>query len=167
VRSLIQTAGRAARNAGGRVIFYGDKLTDSMKRAISEMNRRREKQYAYNIEHGITPRTILKTVEEIMKATSVADAIGHGARAKQDDAVLLGDDSERLLAQLEGEMLDAARALEFERAASLRDRIDDVKAALAMAKGGMIEELADSSRSRAVKPGREPRNVKRRFGKDR
>jgi hypothetical protein len=63
-------------------------------------------------------------------------------------------------------MLDAARALEFERAASLRDRIDDVRAAMAMAKGGM-EELAASGRSRAVKPGREPRNVKRRFGKDR
>src|SRR5438045_2755777 len=113
-RSLIQTAGRAARNAGGRVIFYADQITDSMKRAITEMNRRREKQHAYNIEHGITPRTILKTVEEILQATSVADAIGHGARAKQEDAVLLGDDTERLLAQLEGEMLDAARALEFE-----------------------------------------------------
>src|ERR1041385_5082909 len=91
-RSLSQTAGRAARNAGGRVIFYADKLTDSMQRAISEMNRRRERQRAYNTEHGITPRTILKTVEEIMKVTSVADAIGHGARAKQEEAVLLGDD---------------------------------------------------------------------------
>src|SRR5262249_10774292 len=120
----------------------------------------------YNTEHGITPRTILKSVEEILKATSVADAIGHGARAREEEAVLLGDDSERLLAQLEGEMLEAARALEFERAASLRDRIDDVKAALVMARGGEHVEAA-ASRGRTVKPGREPRSVKRRFGRDR
>jgi excinuclease ABC subunit B len=138
-----------------------------MKRAIAEMNRRREKQHAYNVEHGITPRTILKTVEEILKATSVADAIGSGARAREEqEAVLLGDDTERLLAQLEGEMLEAARALEFERAASMRDRIDEVRAALAMARGG-LEEVGTPGRSRPVKPGREPRNVKRRFGKDR
>jgi excinuclease ABC subunit B len=142
-----------------------------MKRAIAEMNRRREKQHAYNVEHGITPRTILKTVEEILKATSVADAIGRGERAREEAAVLLGDDSDRLLAQLEGEMLDAARALEFERAASLRDRIDDVRAALAMARSGgpypeALQEAA-SGRGRTVRPGREPRNVKRRFGKDR
>src|SRR5262249_45661396 len=164
-RSLIQTAGRAARNAGGRVIFYADQVTDSMRRAITEMNRRREKQHAYNTEHGITPRTILKSVEEILQATSVADAIGHGARARQEEAVRRGDEPERLLAQGEGEMLEAARALEFERAASLRDRIDDVKAALAMARGG-DPVGAEAARER-VKPGREPRNVKRRFGRDR
>jgi len=164
-RSLIQTAGRAARNAGGRVIFYADQLTDSMKRAIAEMNRRREKQHAYNIEHGITPRTILKTVEEILQATSVADAIGRGDKAKQQEEVLLGDDADRLLAQLEGEMLQAARALEFEKAASLRDRIDDVRAAVVMARSGGDPALA--GRGRGVAPGREPRNVKRRFGKDR
>jgi excinuclease ABC subunit B len=170
-RSLIQTAGRAARNAGGRVIFYADQITDSMKRAIAEMNRRRERQHAYNVEHGITPRTIFKTVEEILKATSVADSIGRGERAREA-AVLLGDDSERLLAQLEGEMLEAARALEFERAASLRDRIDEVREALAMARASsgaypeVLQEAA-SARGRAVRPGREPRNVKRRFGKDR
>ena len=79
--------------------------------------------------------------------------------------MLLGDDSERLLAQLEAEMLQAARALEFERAASLRDRIDDVRSALAMARGGMPETAY--ARPRGVRPGREPRNVKRRFGKDR
>jgi excinuclease ABC subunit B len=164
-RSLIQTAGRAARNAGGRVIFYGDRITDSMQRAIGEMNRRREKQHAWNLEHGITPRTILKTVEEIMQATSVADAIGRSDKAGGADAVLLGDDSGRLLAQLEGEMLAAARALEFERAASLRDRIDDVRAALAMARSG--EKLPAYARVQDAKPAREPRNVKRRFGKDR
>jgi excinuclease ABC subunit B len=163
-RSLIQTAGRAARNAGGRVIFYADQVTDSMQRAIAEMNRRREKQHAYNVEHGITPRTILKSVEEILQATSVADAIGRGAQAREEEAVLLGDDADRLLAQLEGEMLQAARALEFERAASLRDRIEDVRTTLALARTG---EPAGAARGRGVTPGREPRNVKRRFGRDR
>ncbi|MCE9627622.1 MAG: excinuclease ABC subunit UvrB, partial [Candidatus Eisenbacteria bacterium] len=161
-RSLIQTAGRAARNAGGRVIFYADKLTDSMQRAISEMNRRREKQTAYNVEHGITPRTILKTRDEIMRATGVADSIGR-AEGKAEAAVLLGDDADRLLAQLEGEMLEAARALEFERAASLRDRIDDVRESIARARAG--GDAGDAVTH--VRPGREPRNVKRRFGKDR
>ena len=137
-----------------------------MRRAIAEMNRRREKQHAYNVEHGITPRTILKTRDEILQATSVADAIGHGERSRGEEPVLLGDDSERLLAQLEQEMLDAARALEFERAASLRDRIDDVRAALAMARGG-AQEVGVGARAGGVRPGREPRNVKRRFGRDR
>jgi excinuclease ABC subunit B len=161
-RSLIQTAGRAARNAGGRVIFYADSVTDSMRRAITEMNRRREKQQAYNLEHGITPRTILKTIEEILQATSVADAIGRGEQMRRQEAVILGDDAEQLLAQLEGEMLEAARALEFERAASLRDRIDDVRAALAMARGSGVPEPVRAG-------GRMPRDTRRggrrRFGR--
>ncbi|MFM7231014.1 MAG: excinuclease ABC subunit UvrB [bacterium] len=164
-RSLIQTAGRAARNAGGRVILYADRMTDSMARAIGEMNRRREKQSAYNAEHGITPRTILKSVEEIMRSTTVADAIGGSDLMKKKDAVVLGDDVDQLLAQLEGEMLEAARALEFERAASLRDRIDEVRAAIARAHGD--EPPAPTPRPDRVAPGREPRQVKRRFGKDR
>jgi len=143
-RSLIQTAGRAARNAGGRVIFYADQLTESMQRAVQEMNRRRERQHAYNVEHGITPRTILKSIDEIMRATSVADAVGRGERLAEPEALVLGDDPERLLAQLEGEMLEAAKALEFERAASLRDRIDDVRSALAMAHGAEVTAWAES-----------------------
>jgi excinuclease ABC subunit B len=134
-RSLIQTAGRAARNVGGRVVLYADQITDSMRRAMDETNRRREKQLAYNQEHGITPRTIVKSVEEILQSTSVADAIGQG---EQDDVrSLLGslenEDPQALIARLEGEMLAAARMLDFERAASLRDRIEDVQAALAAA----------------------------------
>jgi excinuclease ABC subunit B len=165
-RSLIQTAGRAARNAGGRVIFYADQLTDSMRRAIAEMNRRRERQRSWNTQHGITPRTILKTRDEILQATSVADAIGRAEQARAEEAVLLGDDPERLLAQLEGEMLEAARALEFERAASLRDRIDDVRAMLAgVASGESAGRPSD--RPRGVRPGREPRKRAHRFGKDR
>ena len=162
-RSLIQTAGRAARNAGGRVILYADRMTDSMQRAISEMNRRREKQRAYNLEHNITPRTILKSRDEILRATGVADAIGR-AEQKAGAAVLLGDDADRLLAQLEGEMLQAARALEFERAASLRDRIDDVRESIVRARaGGDPVEMGNER----VRPGRDPRTLKRRFGKDR
>jgi excinuclease ABC subunit B len=139
-------------------------MTDSMARAIGEMNRRREKQSAYNTEHGITPRTILKSVEEIMRSTAVADAIGGSDLMKRKDAVVLGDDVDQLLAQLEGEMLEAARALEFERAASLRDRIDEVRAAIAQAHGD-TPSPPSAPRDNRVSPGREPRKVKRRFGK--
>ena len=134
-RSLIQTAGRAARNVGGRVIMYADVMTDSMKRAISETDRRRRKQLAWNAEHGITPRTIVKSVEEIMRATSVADSM----RSEEKDqlrgllAAVESEGADALLMRLEGEMLEAARALEFERAASLRDRIDEVRLTLATA----------------------------------
>jgi excinuclease ABC subunit B len=164
-RSLIQTAGRAARNAGGRVIFYADKITDSMARAISEMNRRRVKQLAYNAEHGITPRTILKSVEEILRATSVADAIGRGdSRREETVASVLAEGPEQLFARLEGEMLEAAKALEFERAASLRDRMDEIREALAWAEADTPPAGGDR---RASRPGREPRKIARRFGKDR
>jgi excinuclease ABC subunit B len=164
-RSLIQTAGRAARNAGGRVIFYADTVTESMKRAISEMNRRRTKQLAYNAEHGITPRTILKSIAEIMQSTSVADQIGHGERRETETvAAALSEGPERLLARLEGEMLAAAKALEFEKAASLRDRIDEVRTALALAMG---DASAGGATRRPARGGREPRRMARRFGKDR
>ncbi|MGH7731008.1 MAG: excinuclease ABC subunit UvrB, partial [Candidatus Eiseniibacteriota bacterium] len=135
-RSIIQTAGRAARNAGGRVVLYADQVTDSMHRAIEEMNRRREKQLAYNQTHGITPRTIIKSVEEIMRATAVADAI-QGAAADDLGALMAAVDREgpeALLARLEGEMLQAARDLQFERAASLRDRMDEIRQTLAAAR---------------------------------
>jgi excinuclease ABC subunit B len=134
-RSLIQTAGRAARNVNGRVVMYADTLTDSMRRAIDETNRRRERQLEYNREHGIEPETVRKTVEEIMRSTSVADAIGAGA--EQDAGEFLRaidrDGPEALIGRLESEMLDAAKHLEFERAASLRDRIDEIRATLAAA----------------------------------
>ncbi len=157
-RSLIQTAGRAARNAGGRVIFYADQITDSMRRAIGEMNRRREKQVAWNTEHGITPRTILKSKEEILQATSVADAIGRGDRRPDADVISsLGEGPEEMIARLEAEMLEAAKLLEFERAASLRDRIDEVRATIAMASGGTPPE-------RTPRPPQAPRRRAHRFG---
>ena len=148
-RSLIQTAGRAARNVGGRVILYADQITASMRRAMDETNRRREKQLAYNQEHGITPRTIVKSVEEILQSTSVADAIGQG---EQDEvrtllSTLDHDDPQKLIAQLETEMLAAARVLDFERAASLRDRIEDVQAALAEAEKAGVGGVTAPARS--------------------
>ncbi len=167
-RSLIQTAGRAARNANGRVIFYADRITDSMRRALSEMERRREKQSAYNLEHGIVPRTVTKSASEILRSTSVADAIG---RAERDSAIpesLLADGPESLAARLEAEMLEAARSLEFERAASLRDRLDEVRFALASGAAPADAVAAGlESAGRRGRTSREPRNIKRRFGKDR
>jgi excinuclease ABC subunit B len=134
-RSLIQTAGRAARNVRGRVILYADVVTDSMKRAIDETNRRRAKQLAYNELHGITPRGIVKSVEEIMRSTSVADAM-RGSQQEDLQGLLSAvrdEGPDALLGRLEAEMIAAARALDFESAASLRDRIDEVRSTLAAA----------------------------------
>ncbi|MDZ7315002.1 MAG: excinuclease ABC subunit UvrB [candidate division KSB1 bacterium] len=134
-RSLIQTAGRAARNAAGKVIFYADVVTDSMRRAIEETNRRRAIQARYNEEHGITPKTIHKTVEEIMSATRVADARPQeygrrGASEKQlAEAWQRMDGEQRLefLQQLRRQMMEAAAALEFERAAMIRDQLEELE----------------------------------------
>ncbi len=126
-RSLIQTSGRAARNLSGTVVFYADKITGSMDRALKEMGRRRARQLEYNEEHGITPQSIVKSIEEIMRATAVADS-------KEDfeqDAKMLdlmpGMDTTQMIAILEEQMLQAAAELEFEKAASFRDRIDDLR----------------------------------------
>ena len=134
-RSLIQTAGRAARNAQGQVIMYADKITDSMRRAISEMDRRRIKQTAYNLEHGITPRTIHKTREEILQATMAAgeaarqDFIPPAEEARPWEDILAGNlPPEKIVTMLHREMEAAAERLEFEKAASLRDRLDEMRA---------------------------------------
>jgi excinuclease ABC subunit B len=169
-RSLIQTAGRAARHISGDVILYADKVTGSMARALEETGRRREAQLAYNVQHGITPQSIIKSVEDVMRITSVADSrlseeeaeslrpegkrhgVGRGRRepggSRPTDGVgkevevtgvpLPGDDRAQveqalqredvvgMMALLEREMLAAARGLEFERAASLRDRLEEL-----------------------------------------
>jgi excinuclease ABC subunit B len=128
--SLIQTAGRAARNINGKVIFYADRVTGSMERAINETNRRREKQIEYNIEHGITPRSIVKSIEEVRLTTSVADAKGKAEMVRETaDEVIIPDgvDDPRLIAGLEKEMLREADALNFEKAASIRDRIEEIR----------------------------------------
>jgi excinuclease ABC subunit B len=121
--SLMQTAGRAARNIAGKVIFYADTITDSMRRTIDETNRRRLKQLDYNEEHGITATTIQKTAEEILAATSVADVRKRGAKVAEPKFEYGNLDRAELLEQLEKEMRAAAANLEFERAAQMRDEI--------------------------------------------
>jgi excinuclease ABC subunit B len=128
--SLIQTAGRAARNINGKVIFYADRITGSMDRAISETSRRREKQLEYNELHGITPRSIVKSIDEVRLTTSVADAKGKAGMVRETGEEVLvpeGVDDPRLIARLEEEMYREADALNFERAASLRDRIEEIR----------------------------------------
>ncbi|HAL55387.1 MAG TPA: excinuclease ABC subunit B [Bacteroidetes bacterium] len=136
-RSLIQTAGRTARNMNGKVILYADTVTGSMKRMIDETNRRRHKQLAYNKEHGITPVTIYKTVEEVLAATAIADVASkreeRRGRAKSPVVAesvvkyLSVEQRKDLLAELKTEMTRAAKDLEFERAAELRDEIDKLE----------------------------------------
>jgi excinuclease ABC subunit B len=126
-RSLMQVAGRAARNVAGRVIFYGDKITDSMKHVIDETNRRRELQRKYNEEHGITPESIIKSVEDILRTTTVADArLKQVAEEPKKDYMTVYD-LENLISRLEKEMRRQAKAQEFEEAAKLRDEINRLK----------------------------------------
>ena len=125
--SLIQTAGRAARHIRGEVIFYADQVTGSMRRAIEEMNRRRETQLAYNTENGITPVTIVKSVDEIMRATSVADASAPPELKELLPAAVMELDREALMEVLEREMLTAAAHEDFELAAVYRDRLDELR----------------------------------------
>ncbi len=125
--SLIQTAGRAARNVEGTVIFYADSVTGSMARAIEETNRRREKQLEYNRLHGITPRSIVKSIEEVMLSTSVADARRGAKEEGEEPFVPAGADDPSLLARLETEMWREAEAMHFEKAASIRDRIEELR----------------------------------------
>jgi excinuclease ABC subunit B len=128
-RSLIQTAGRAARHESGNVIFYADKITDSMRRAIDETNRRRQRQLEYNKKHNITPRGITKTLDEVRLSTSVADT----RNVQGADIVLeAGAVSGEMAAALEAEMLREAKDLNFEKAASIRDRLEEVRLQLAL-----------------------------------
>jgi excinuclease ABC subunit B len=125
-RSLVQTFGRAARNVAGTVILYADQVTDSMRQALDETARRREKQKAHNARHGIVPRTIVKDVENVLGRISLeAREVVREAVAGEDAAAYGGDVKglEKAVRRLEREMREAARELEFERAAVLRDRI--------------------------------------------
>ncbi len=127
--SLMQTAGRAARNVGGKVIFYADRMTESMRKTIEESNRRRKKQMEYNRKMGITPQTIFKTAEEILRTTSVADVRKSLPKVVAEPSVEYGDhlSREELIDRLTKEMQTAAANLEFERAAILRDEIKRLK----------------------------------------
>ncbi|MBL7074697.1 excinuclease ABC subunit UvrB [candidate division KSB1 bacterium] len=129
--SLMQTAGRAARNINGKVIFYADKVTQSMAKVISETSRRRRLQAKYNRKHGITPQSIYKSVEEVMMATAVADArpMGKKPRFVRDARLQFASELEKeaLIEGLTREMEEAACNLEFERAAEIRDEIRRLK----------------------------------------
>lgn len=128
-RSLIQTIGRAARNADGRVIMYADKITGSMERAINETNRRRDIQKKYNEENGIVPKTIKKGIRDIIEIGRSDDnvsGIGKKQKAKLDKK-LTRLEKDRLIAELTKQMRDAAKNLEFEQAAFIRDKIKELR----------------------------------------
>ena len=140
-RSLLQIAGRTARNADGLVILYADKITRSMQAVLDETNRRREKQIAYNTEHGINPTTVYKSLEEILQSTSVADIQANKVKKRTEleqarvrrsaepmMKYLTEDQRKDLIEQLYEEMKKAARDLDFERAAELRDEIERLRA---------------------------------------
>lgn len=137
-KSLTQTAGRAARNVDGLVIFYADKMTESMRRTIEETNRRREKQIEFNIKHGITPKTISKSIEQVMQQTSVLDIKGYdttksyalapdgelvNVAAEEQETYQTIPQMEKAIAQTKKEMEKAARDLDFMEAARLRDEM--------------------------------------------
>ncbi|MTJ05979.1 MAG: excinuclease ABC subunit UvrB [Sediminimonas qiaohouensis] len=160
--SLIQTIGRAARNADGRVIMYGDRVTGSMQRAIDETDRRRAKQIAYNKEHGITPETIRKNIGDVMAGLYKADTDMARVTA-QVDKPLHGANLEAVLDGLRSDMRKAAENLEFEEAARLRDevkRLEAVDLAIAddpLARQQAVEKASDAAtgkgRSTAGRPG--------------
>lgn len=123
--SMVQTIGRAARNSEGKVIMYGDRITGSMERAISETNRRRQIQKKYNEEHGIVPRTIRKSIRDVIEATKVAEDEEKYGISEEDK--LSKEEIKELIVQLDAEMFEAAENLQFERAAELRDKIKELE----------------------------------------
>ena len=132
-RSLIQTVGRSARNVEGRAIFYADRMTGSMQRALDETSRRRQLQIAYNAEHGITPRTVVKSTEQVRFVTRVADARTadrDGRRKVAEERATYASEMDRaaLIQLLEQQMKEAAAALDFELAAQLRDQLLELRA---------------------------------------
>ena len=126
--SLIQIIGRAARNVNGKVIMYADRITGSMERAITETNRRRKLQSEYNTANGITPQTIMKSVRDIIELKEKDSVKAAEADKKVDTAQNLSKkDKDKLIADLVAEMQKAAKNLDFERAAYLRDRIKHLR----------------------------------------
>jgi excinuclease ABC subunit B len=157
--SLVQTIGRAARNAGSKVILYADSTTPAMQAAMDETDRRRAKQLAYNTEHGITPQTIKKALRQSIESEVKArKTVREQVRERVEDT-----DKEALVALLEEEMLQAAQNLEFERAAQLRDKVNELKGAPSIRTGGdgnMLAAKADDEPSKVWKP-KTPRRRRR------
>jgi excinuclease ABC subunit B len=154
-RSLVQTIGRAARNAEGRVILYGDKITGSMERAIEETNRRREKQLAYNEKHGITPKTVKKNVGDIIEHAASGDYVT--VDIGEDALHRVGSNLKAHLSELTSKMQDAAENLEFEEAARLRDEIRRLEAGEL---GIEDKRLKPKGRSMGGKPGTRTKKAK-------
>jgi excinuclease ABC subunit B len=127
-RSLIQTIGRAARNVNGTVILYADKRTDSIDRTLAETDRRRELQLRYNAEHGITPQTIKKRISSLRDSIWEADYVTVPKRAERPESEVPAHELPGLIGDLRREMQKAAKALDYERAAELRDRIRALEA---------------------------------------
>jgi excinuclease ABC subunit B len=135
-RSLIQTIGRAARHINGTAILYGDKITESMKRAIGETDRRRTKQLAHNVKHGITPIGVSKRIKDIIDGVYDQETARQELKAAQNQAryETMGEKGlARELKRVEKEMLECAKNLEFERAAELRDQLRELKERLFIA----------------------------------
>jgi excinuclease ABC subunit B len=149
--SLMQTIGRAARNVNAMVILYADRMTESMQRAIEETERRRTLQQAYNAEHGITPETIRKAIHRGIESDAAAHARANAAVGRTDEVQYV---TEEYLSELEEEMLAAAKDLEFERAAALRDRIERMRNNM----GEPVESVKESTGGRRGRGrGRVPR----------
>jgi len=125
--SLIQTSGRAARNVNGQVVLYADNLTNSIKQTIDETNRRRQIQIEYNKAHNITPETIKKSIKDVLTSVYEADYYEIPMAAEEREEYLTSEERRQLIKKLDKEMQDAAKKLEFERAAQLRDRIKELK----------------------------------------
>lgn len=147
--SLMQTIGRAARNVNAKVVLYGDKITESMQKAMDETNRRRELQRQYNIEHNITPRTIKRAISKGIQAEADAHVKANQAAGINSDAQYITDE---YIKEMEEQMMEAAQNLEFERAAILRDKIEQLQ----QQKGKLLSEaeLKPSSSARQGRRGR-------------
>ena len=154
--SLMQTIGRAARNVNAKVILYGDKVTKSMQRAIEETERRRVLQQEYNEKHGITPETIRKAIHRGIEAEASAHVQANAAVGRTEETQYV---TEEYVAELEVEMLAAADALEFERAAAIRDRIDKMRESIGQPVDAVKEKPEGGSLrgKRRKKGGRVPK----------
>jgi excinuclease ABC subunit B len=125
--SLIQTMGRAARHLEGRAVLYADVMTDSMRRAIEETNRRRRTQMDYNERNGITPQSIIKPIDMSLVAIAEGDYVTVPVEVAEDVEQMTPDERQRFLTELEGRMREAAQKFEFEKAAQLRDRLKELR----------------------------------------